>query len=265
MLSQKTKFALFFGNRGLFPASLIASARREMAGALKELGHKVLSLPEAATRCGAVETVKEGAIYAKFLQEHRGEYGGVILSLPNFGDESGAIAALQDCGVPILIQAYPDDLDKMRPELRRDSFCGKFSVMDVFCQYGLPFTALKPHTVHPKDKQFAQQVDYFDRLCRVAGGLKRVTVGAIGARTTPFKTVRIDELALQRYGITMETSDLSDVFARMTALKTSDRSYKKKAEVYKNYTCWKGVPEESFEKLVKLGVVIDSMIERRRF
>jgi hypothetical protein len=43
----------------------------------------------------------------------------------------GAIAALKACGVPILIQAYPDDLDKMAPALRRDAFCGKFSIMDV--------------------------------------------------------------------------------------------------------------------------------------
>ncbi len=265
MFSQKTTFALFFGNRGFFPGSLIASARREMTGVLKELGHKTLSLPEKATRFGAVETTQEGAAYARFLRENRGKYGGVILSLPNFGDETGAIAALEDCGVPILIQAYPDELDKMRPELRRDSFCGKFSIMDVFSQYGLPFTVLKPHTVHPKNKQFTQQVDYFDRLCRVTSGLKRMTVGAIGARTTPFKTVRIDELALQQNGITMETADLSDVFARMAALKTGDRTYKKKADVYRNYTCWKGAPDESFEKIVKLAVVIDTLIAEGGF
>ena len=63
----------------------------------------------------------------------------MILCLPNFGDETGAVAALKDAGVPILIQAYPDELDKMGPAHRRDSFCGKISIMDVFCQYGVPF------------------------------------------------------------------------------------------------------------------------------
>ena len=92
--------------------------------------------------------------------------------------------------MPILIQAFPDELDKMAPATRRDSFCGKFSIMDVFYQYGVPFTALPPHTVHPASARFADNIDYFDRLCRVVGGLKRLTVGAIGARTTPFKTVR---------------------------------------------------------------------------
>jgi L-fucose isomerase-like protein len=136
----------------------------------------------------------------------------------------GAVAALKNAGMPILVQAYPDDLDKMAPALRRDAFCGKFSVMDVFCQYGLKFTALKPHTVYPKCSRFAANIDYFDRLCRVVKAMRSMIVGAIGARTTAFKTVRIDELALQRHGITMETMDMSEVFARMNALKMSEKA-----------------------------------------
>jgi len=148
---------------------------------------------------------------------------------PGDTDETGAIAALTDAGVPILVQAYPDELDKMAPATRRDAFCGKFSVMDVFRQYDIPFTALTPQTVNPQSEQFAENVDYFARLCRVVGGLDGAVVGAIGARTTPFKTVRFDELALQRCGITTETVDLSDVFARMGALKASDPKVKRKA------------------------------------
>ena len=137
----------------------------------------------------------------------------MILSLPNFGDENGGIAALQDAGVPIYIQAYPDDMDKMSPDLRRDSFCGKLSMMDVFYQNDLKFTSLKPHVVSPASPRFVQNIDHFDRVCRVVKGLRRMRVGALGARTTAFKTVRVDEVALQRRGITVETLDLSDVFA----------------------------------------------------
>ena len=56
----KTTFALFFGNRGFFPASLIAQARREMQTRLEPMGHKVLMLDEKATRHGAVETPRRG-------------------------------------------------------------------------------------------------------------------------------------------------------------------------------------------------------------
>ena len=164
MAAKKTTFALFFGNRGFFPASHQAHARKEMTEALKKLGHDTIALETRATRYGAVETAKEGARYASFLRQNEGKFGGVILCLPNFGDETGAVAALKDSDVPILVQAYPDELDKMGPALRRDAFCGKFSVMDVFNQYGLPFTALTPHVAHPTSKAFGENVDYFDRL-----------------------------------------------------------------------------------------------------
>lgn len=259
--SAKCTFAVFFGNRGFFPASLQAGARKEIAQTLEALGHPTLMLDPDATRHGAVETPAEGQVFANFLRAHAGHYDGIILCLPNFGDETGAVAALQDAGVPILIQAYPDELDKMAPESRRDAFCGKFSIMDVFCQYGIRFTALKPHTVHPADPRFAQNIAYFDQICRVVKSMRRMTVGAIGARTTPFKTVRIDELALQRHGITMETMDMSEVFARIRNVKMTDIKARDKAACLKDYTCWTGVPQTAIENIVRLGVVLDDIVE----
>ncbi|PKO22933.1 MAG: hypothetical protein CVU38_06855 [Chloroflexi bacterium HGW-Chloroflexi-1] len=261
MVDKKTTFALCFGNRGFFPASLIATAREELSRVLKAWGHDVLMPGADATRCGAVETPREGQVYANFLRENRGRFGGIILCLPNFGDETGAVTALKDAGVPILVQAYPDDLDKMAPETRRDAFCGKISIMDVFQQYGIRFTALKPHVVSPSSDRFKANVDYFDRVCRVVNGMQGMVVGAIGARTTAFKTVRIDEVALQRHGITMETLDLSGVFARMKAVQSGTEGYKAKAETLKRYTSWKGVPGEAFDRIVRLGVVLDAIIE----
>ena len=261
MTHKKSTFALFFGNRGFFPASSIAGARKEMRRVLRQMGHKSLLLDEGATRHGAVETPQEGRVYANFLAENKGKLDGVILCLPNFGDENGAVAALKDAGVPILIQAYPDELDSMAPEVRRDAFCGKLSIMDVFCQNGIRFTALKPHTVSPSSERFRAAVDHFDRVCRVVKGTRDMVVGAIGARTTAFKTVRIDELALQRHGITMETLDLSDVFARVKALSRSDNAYRYKARKLKKYANWDAVPPEAFDNLVRLGVVLDAIIK----
>ncbi len=259
-LQKSLTFALYFGNRGFFPESLIAGARAEMKAAVESAGHQALLLGEAETRFGAVESVEEGKKYARFLAEHAGRYDGVILCLPNFGDETGAIAALADCGVPILVQAYPDELDKMGFSHRRDAFCGKFSIMDVFYQYGLRHTVFEPHTIHPATPAFGAQLDQFAALCRVVHGMKRMTVGAIGARTTAFKTVRFDELTLQRYGITTETLDMSEVFRRFKSLDTASDPYKAKLERLKNYTCWEGVPSEAVVKMAKLGVVIDDIM-----
>ncbi|HHX42108.1 MAG TPA: hypothetical protein GX715_19295 [Armatimonadetes bacterium] len=262
--TRKSSFALFFGNRGFFPGSLMASAREELTRVLNAMGHETVVLDGSATRYGAVETPAEGEIYARFLKENEGKFDGVILSLPNFGDENGAVAALRNAGVPILIQAYPDEMDKMAPETRRDAFCGKLSIMDVFCQNGIPFTALKPHTVAPSSARFAQNVDHFDRVCRVVKGMRNLVVGAVGARTTAFKTVRIDELALQRHGITMETFDLSDLFARMRAVDPKSDAYRAKEDRYLGYTDFSGVPGDKRDALIRLGVALDTLIEEAR-
>ncbi len=257
---KKSRFALYFGNRGFFPEKLVAGARQEMTEVLNALGHETIMLDESLTKFGAIETPKDGAIYADFLKENKDNYDGVILCLPNFGDETGAISALQDAGVPILIQAYPDEIEKMSFADRRDAFCGKFSVMDVFTQYGLPFSSFTPHTVHPKSAKFAEHVEKFDAICRVVNGMKRFTVGAIGARTTAFKTVRFDELTLQKYGITTEVLDLSEVIHRVENFDTTQDSFKAKQERMKNYTNWDGVPDVAFDNLCKLGVVIDEIM-----
>ncbi len=262
--TNKTTFALFFGTRSGFPASLMASARNEMTTALKAKGHDFLMMDEDATGFGAVCTQAEGAVYAKWLRENEGKFGGVILCLPNFGDENGAAEALRHADVPIFIQAYPDEMDKMRPGLRRDAFCGKLSIMDVFRQYGIKFTAVKPHTVSPSSETFAESIDYFDRICRVVGGVREMSVGAIGARVTPFKTVRIDELALQRHGITVETFDLSEVFDLVGKIPASDSQLAAKAAYLQSYADFSKMPAEGFDKLARLSVVIDRIVADNR-
>ncbi|MDO9580102.1 MAG: hypothetical protein Q7J06_05985 [Bacteroidales bacterium] len=149
MKKLKSTFALFFGNRGFFPESLIAEARKEVSETLKRLEYEFIIMDKNLTRFGAVESPEEGGKYAKFLDENRGKFDGVILVLPNFGDETGAVSALQDAGVPIFILAYPDELDKMGFHQRRDAFCGKFSIMDVcnaITMYALNLASGKPAT-----------------------------------------------------------------------------------------------------------------------
>ena len=260
MKKNKSTFALYFGNRGFFPESLIAIARREVSDTLKKLGYGSLMMDSNLTRFGAVESPEEGRKYAKFLDDKRGKFDGVILVLPNFGDETGAISALQDASVPIYILAYPDELDKMGFEVRRDAFCGKFSIMDVFYQYQLAYTVFPPHTVHPFSKEFEKQINTFDKVCKIVNGMKRMTVGAIGARTTAFKTVRYDEITLQKYGITTEVLDLSEVFSRVRKLDITSTAAREKATRLKKYTNFKKVPEKAFENLVRFGVIIDEII-----
>lgn len=258
---KKQTFALYFGNRGFFPESLIAVARDEMIQAVTDAGYDYIIPDASLTRYGAVETKQEGQIYAKWLKEHEGKYDGVILSLPNFGDENGAIAALEKCDVPILIQAYPDEIGKMDFEHRRDSYCGKFSVCDVFHQYGLPFTVLEPHVVHPLSDDFKQNLNDFAAICRVVNGMKKFTIGVIGARATKFKTVRYDEITLQKYGITVDCYDLSELFYRVGKYADGAKKVVERKEYLKTYADFSKVPADKMNVLAKVSLAIDDFIE----
>ena len=258
-------FALFFGNRDFFPETLIGAARKELKEKIEKQGYNTLLMDENLTKYGAFETVEEGKKYAAFLKAMAGKYDGVILSLPNFGNEIAAIAALRDCGVPILIQAYPDEFGKYDFLHRRDAFCGKISIMDVFYQHKMPFTSFKPHTISPSSEAFKQQLKWFAAVCRIANKMKRFTVGAIGARTTAFETVRFDELCLQRYGISTMTLDLSELFGRVRDIKDGNRKHEEKILDLKSFTNWDGVPDEKISMLAKVGVAIDDIILEYQF
>ena len=258
---KKMTFALAFCNRGFMPGELIYGAREDMTEAVTRAGHRYIMMDAELTRYGGVETRDEGRLYAKWLKEHEGQYDGVIFSMPIFADENGAITALQDAGVPILMQAYPDEIGKMDFAHRRDAYCGKFSVTDVFCQYNVPFTVMKPHVVHPLSPAFAQNLKDFAAICRVVNGMKRFNLGCIGARTTAFKTVRFDEIAMQKHGINVESFDLSEVFAKVNEKKNDDPAVLAKIERLKNYSDFTRVPEANMYTLAKVSVVIDEYIE----
>lgn len=263
---EKTKmtFALYFGNRSFMPETLIAGARSDMEQAVRQAGYDCIAMGEEETPFGGIETREEGRKYAAWLKTQEGQFDGVVLCMPNFSDENGAVAALQDAGVPILIQAYPDELDKMGFESRRDAYCGKFSIEDVFHQYGIPYTVFAPHVVHPLSDAFRKNLHDFAAVCRVVKGMKRLSIGVFGARTTAFKTVRYDEITLQKNSITIEAFDLSSIIHRMGQLADDDAAVLAKIARLKAYTDFSKVPERKTFHLAKLGVVIDEYMQTYR-
>ncbi len=258
-MKENLTFALYFGNRGFFPGESIDGAREDLKKAVTDAGYNYICMDTDKTRYGAVETIEEGKIYAQFLEENRGKFDGVILCLPNFGDENGAQSALKNAGVPILIQACPDEIGKMDFAHRRDAMCGKFAMCNVLRQMDIPFTLTKKFVVDIKSADFATDLARFASICRVVKGMKSFNIGAIGARTTAFKTVRVDEIALQKKGINVETVDLSEIFARIK--KVSDTEMKSKIDDILKITDFAGYPQEKLETMAKLQVVLEDVVK----
>ena len=248
------KFAVMFGNRGFFPGELIASARRDFASVLKKNGHESLMMDESLSRYGAVETPEEGRRFAAFLAAHKNEVDGVIVALANFGDENGALYALRDAGVPILVQAYPDEIGKMDFSHRRDAVCGKIALCNVLRQGGVKFTLTRDFAVDPKSKAFAGDLRLFAATCRIVKGMRRLNVAAVGARTTAFKTVRFDEIAYQKKGVGIETIDLSYVFSLME--KADAKEVEESVNALKRYADFGKWPGEKAEALSRLAIAL---------
>lgn len=257
--TRKTTFALFFANRGFFPGEVIAEARNEMIKAVTDAGFDYICMDESLTRYGAVETRQEGKMYAKFLKENEGKFDGVVLCMPNFGDENGAEAALRDAGVPVLVQCYPDEIGKMDFAHRRDAVCGKFAMCHVLRQAKIKYTLTEKMAVSPLSEDFAADLRKFGAICRVAGGMKTINIGAIGARTTAFKTVRTDEVALQNKRINVETIDLSYVFDLMNNV--DEETLNAKKAYLSSVTSFGTYPDIKLTNIARLGVAVDKLIE----
>ncbi len=152
MINGKITLAVIVGNRDFFPDRLITEGREDILDVLAEFNIEPVILDGNATKLGSVETWKHAQECAALFRQHRDQIDGILVTLPNFGDEKGVADTIKLSGlnVPILIQAYPDDLEQFTVERRRDAFCGKISVCNNLYQYGYPFSLTELHTVHPK-------------------------------------------------------------------------------------------------------------------
>ncbi|MDZ4815481.1 MAG: L-fucose/L-arabinose isomerase family protein [Verrucomicrobiota bacterium] len=261
---KQTTFGVIVGNRGFFPSTLCKDGRSGMLSAIESKGYKTISLsPEETNVFGAIESLADARKCADLFRKHRDEIDGIIVTLPNFGDERAIANALRwaDLNVPVLIQAYPDDVTMMTSAHRRDSFCGKISVTNNLRQYGIKFSLTTIHTVSPEHESFKKDLDTFGGTCRIVKRLRNARVGAIGARPAAFNTVRYSEKLLENAGITVEVLDLSEVFGRINKLKDDEQVVVDKVNAIKNYVSTKGIPEASLVKMSKLGVVVDRFVD----
>ena len=254
-----TTFGVIVGNRGFFPDVLAREGREEVLKILEAQGYRTVCLTPQDTKHGAVETLQEARRCADLFKKHREEIDGVVVTLPNFGDERAVANSLRLAGldVPVLIHAYPDDPGKMLMGGRRDSFCGKISACNNLWQYGIRYTLTAQHTVAPASEGFKRDLAAFAATCRIVKGLKNLRVGVLGARPAAFNTVRFSEKLLEHAGITVETLDLSEVFGRIERLKDDDPKVKEKLAGIGAYVSTQGVPPASLVKMGKFGVVVD--------
>jgi L-fucose isomerase-like protein len=259
MSAKKITLGIIVGNRGFFPAHLCDSGRKEILKTLEKAGLNAVTLPTSATKFGAVESMDDAQKCADLFKQNADQIDGLLVTLPNFGDERGVANAIRwsGLGVPVLIHAFNDDPRTMTIKDRRDSFCGKMSVCNNLRQYKIPHTLTRLHTCAPDSKSLAEDLQDFVVTCRVIRALKNLRIGALGARPTAFNTVRYSEKLLENSGISIETLDLFELFGWVNKMKDDDAAVNQKLKDIQAYVVAKSIPPTALLKMAKFGVAVD--------
>ncbi len=256
---------LIVGNRGFFPDHLAASGRREMLAILEKAGVHVVAPSPEETKFGAVETREESHKCADLFRKHRDAIDGVIVSLPNFGEERAIADTLRQAGlnVPVLIQATPDTPSKMAitrpPRLLSAARCRPATIS--------PNTASRIRSRRSTPRlpipTFSPAISIgLLAVCRVVRGLRNLRIGAIGARPAAFNTVRYSEKLLEANGISVEPIDLSEILGRIARMKDDDPAAQAKLAAIRSYVATGDTPASALMKMAKLGAVIDDWMEQ---
>jgi L-fucose isomerase-like protein len=263
-VERKMTFGVVVGNRGFFPDHLAKTGREEILSVLERAGARAVVLSPEESKYGAVETYTESERCAELFKKHADSIDGIIVTLPNFGEERGIVDAIRLSGlrVPVLVQATPDRSDNMTIAVRRDSFCGKMSACNNLMQYGIAYSLTRLHTEAVTSAEFKGDLEWFSAVCRIVKGLKNLRIGAIGARPTAFNTVRYSERIFESSGITIETIDLSEIFGRINRMKDNDEAAQGKLAAIKKYVSTAGIAEGALVKMAKLGAVIDGWMKQ---
>lgn len=263
-IRRKITLGVVIGSREFFSSAPCLTAREEVLAHLKDLDIEVVTLPFEATKNGAVQSVDDAKLYADLFKQRRDDIDGIVICLPNFGDEIAIIELINRAKlkVPILLQASNDEIDKVDVHSRRDAFCGKLSVTNNFWQYGVPFTETTTHTCDVGGEQFKGDLDRFSRVCRTVSGLRGARLGAIGARTGAFQTMRYSEKLLQASGMTVVTVDLSDMMGTANTIADNDNdllAVLKKIKAYGNIASH--IKPEQIAKQAKWTLAVNRWIE----
>ena len=239
-------------------------ARRDDASARDSAGMDCVVLGPEESKHGAVETHEEAKRCAALFQKNRERIDGVIVALPNFGDERAIADTLRlaRLDVPVLVQATPDTPGKddhcfaTRQLLRKNVGLQQPPAVRHSL---LADPAL--HTVSPDSTDFQKDLAWFAAVCRIVNGLRNLRVGSIGARPAAFNTVRYSEKLLEAQGISVETIDLSEIIGTDRAAQRYRSCRRGKLAEIRKYVTTGGVPDSALIKMAKLGAVIDGWMK----
>ncbi len=263
MNKLKVSFGVIIATRNIFNFQLAVDARKKVLEKLTKMGFEYVILPESETPTGNIEGYTDAVKCGAYFKQHAAKIDGIIVVLPNFGDELGVVNSIKLSGlnVPVLVQAVDDDNDKVDVKSRRDAFCGKLSVCNNFYQYGIKFTDTIYHTYSLDSDEFTKDLYKFAGICRVVKGLTNLRVGAIGTRPIGFQTMRFSEKLLQKYGITIVPVDMSEILAAAEKIDEKSPEVQKMVDSIESYGSCNILHRGQIYRQARFGLAVENWIK----
>ena len=254
--AQQIRIGFIPANRGFFSSELAAKMRQETIRAMEELGVEVVVPDAEQTKVGCVENRQEAELCAELFR--RADVRGIVIGAVNFGDEQAAAWTVRQArlDVPVMIFGCQEEEVLTMETRRRDAFCGLLSIGEALRQIGARYSVARRPICHPTDPSFAEDLDWFVRVCRVVVGVRNARYGQIGARPEAFWTCRFNEKQLQRLGVTTVVLDLSEAIAGARAIEDSDPKLQQIVEQIGQYADVSAVKPASVLRSAKLELFL---------
>ena len=261
---EKPKIGLLVASREFFPDELSFEGGQKVVNKMEDAGIKVITAFSPEDDEGLARNREDSKKYAELFKENREELDGVLVTLPNFGDEKSVVETfkLSELDVPIMIHGFADKLGKMDREHRRDSFCGKISICNNLRQSNIKFTNTEKHVESPESQEFEEDLEKFKQICKTVEGLKGSRLGAVGLRPNAFQTVRFSEKILEGEGVSVENISLMKTLKESEEMDEDDSRVQESLEKMENYFEF-DLPEEDQLKTAKLMAFLSDWIDRK--
>jgi L-fucose isomerase-like protein len=260
---KKQTFGVIIATRNIFNSKLAVEARAKVLAKLEKMEFNSIILPSGETPTGNIEGYADAVKCANLFRKNIEVIDGILVVLPNFGDELGVVNSIKMSGlkVPVLVVAVDDDNDKVDVKSRRDAFCGKLSVCNNFYQYGVKFTDTIYHTYSLSSDEFTKDIQKFAGICRVVKGMKGLRVGAIGTRPIGFQTMRVSEKLLQAADITVVPVDMSEIIASAEKISETDPAVLAKVDAIQKYGSCGITSKGKIAKQARFGLAVENWIQ----
>ncbi len=219
-MTKELTFGVIVGNRGFFPRpSRQRRPRGDASACSKRPAYEVIVLtPEQTQVRRRARRPTKRATAPSSSSKHRDEIDGIIVTLPNFGDER-AIAdtiRLATLDVPVLVQATPDRTETMkisrppRQLLRQD--------VGLQQPQAVRHSLLAHHAAHRRARvpKPSRRTSPGSPPSAASSTASAICASAPSARAPPPSTPSATARSCsKRAGISVETLDLSEIFGRI--------------------------------------------------